>query len=81
MFSKLHNYLLILVVAGVVFVTAGDSFLPKPLNAYSRGTRTSLNSYFVSLFPKKAPKRPSAQREGEVMEFEHRAQPKTPSRP
>lgn len=70
MFAKLHNYVVILGVLTVVFITVGDLFLPKPLNIYSQNSRLVINKYLISLFPKEQPKRPSAQREDEVKQLE-----------
>ncbi len=38
-------------ISFLVFVTVGDRFLPKPLNDASRQTRTSINQFFINMFP------------------------------
>jgi len=38
-------------VLTVIFVAAGDLFLPQPLAKASYQTRNQLNQFFVSLFP------------------------------
>jgi len=78
-FSKFHNLLLVLVVLTVLFVGVGDSFLPQPLSTYSRSSRTAINKYFLSFFPKKQPLRPSGQREDQVKELERKANPHPPT--
>ncbi|GFE71835.1 hypothetical protein [Chroococcus sp. FPU101] len=57
------------------FITAGDLFLPKPFNTYSRNTRNMLNQKILALFPDQNPERPSKEREKEVNEFLKRASP------
>ncbi|NBD34273.1 MAG: hypothetical protein GVY17_15220 [Cyanobacteria bacterium] len=39
-------------VLTVMFVAIGDLFLPQPLATASYRTRSQLNEFFVSLFPK-----------------------------
>ncbi len=38
-------------VLTVIFVAAGDLFLPQPLAGASYQTRNQINQFFVSLFP------------------------------
>lgn len=45
-----------LAILFLLFVALGDKVLPKPLSTASVQTRTSLNNFFVGLFPKKEPK-------------------------
>ncbi|PSF37965.1 hypothetical protein C7H19_08300 [Aphanothece hegewaldii CCALA 016] len=66
----------LLIVGSFFFITVGDRFLPKPLNAYSLQTRQTLNQMILGLFPDKNPERPSKEREKEVNEFLRRASPK-----
>jgi hypothetical protein len=36
----------------LVFISAGDKFLPPPLSNYSLQTRTYINNFLVGFFPK-----------------------------
>jgi hypothetical protein len=55
----------------LIFVGFGDRFLPKPLSNASLQTRTSINQFFVGLFPTWEPKtRPNARTEKAVDELE-----------
>ncbi|BAY12497.1 hypothetical protein [Calothrix sp. NIES-2098] len=40
-----------LILLFLIFVGFGDSFLPKPLSTASLQTRTTINQFFVGLFP------------------------------
>jgi hypothetical protein len=55
----------------LIFVGFGDSFLPKPLSTASLQTRTTINQFFVGLFPSWQPKtRPNARTEKAVEDLE-----------
>ncbi|BAY22138.1 hypothetical protein NIES2100_19010 [Calothrix sp. NIES-2100] len=45
-----------LILLFLIFVGFGDSFLPKPLSTASLHTRTTINQFFVGLFPDWEPK-------------------------
>ena len=45
-----------LVILFLLFVALGDRLLPKPLSTASLQTRTSLNNFFIGLFPQRQPK-------------------------
>ena len=47
------TYLLLLFL---LFVALGDRILPKPLSTASVQARTSLNNFFIGLFPQSRPK-------------------------
>lgn len=60
-----------LILLFLIFVGFGDSFLPKPLSKASLQTRTSINQFFVGLFPSWQPKtRPNARTEKAVDDLE-----------
>lgn len=44
--------LILAVILTVIFIAVGDLFLPQPWANASHQTRTQLNKFFVSLFPK-----------------------------
>ncbi len=60
-------------VLGLIFIGAGDSFLPQPLSNLSRNTRTNFNRILVGLIPNPQIEKPSQQREEQMREFEHEA--------
>ncbi|MDZ8052753.1 MAG: hypothetical protein RMX68_015660 [Aulosira sp. ZfuVER01] len=61
-----------LILLFLIFVGFGDSFLPKPLSTASLHTRTSINQFFVGLFPSWQPRtRPNARTERAVEEIEN----------
>lgn len=60
-----------LVILFLLFVTLGDKFLPKPLSTTSLQTRTSLNKFFIGLFPQWRPKlNPNERTEKELQKEE-----------
>ena len=63
------TYLLILFL---LFVTLGDRILPKPLSTASVQTRTSLNNFFIGLFPQKGPKLNPNERTEKAVEQEEK---------
>lgn len=54
--ARLQSYLSLGIVLFLIFVLAGDRFLPKPLNTASLQTRNQLNHWMVGLFPQWKPK-------------------------
>ncbi|MGK7881189.1 MAG: hypothetical protein AB4060_13970 [Crocosphaera sp.] len=62
----------IILVLGLIFVAAGDSFLPKPLSTVSKNTRTYVNNIFLSFTPDTDFERPSKQREAQVENLDKR---------
>ncbi|MDJ0581346.1 hypothetical protein [Crocosphaera sp.] len=67
----------IILVLGLIFVAAGDSFLPKPLSTVSKNTRTYVNNIFLSFTPDTDFERPSKQREAQVDDLEGKARGKS----
>jgi lipopolysaccharide export LptBFGC system permease protein LptF len=66
----LKPLLTISIILGLIFITIGDQFLPKPLSTYSRNTRASINQKLLSLMPNPKIKRPSAEREKQVEQLQ-----------
>lgn len=62
----------IILVLGLIFVAAGDSFLPKPLSTVSKHTRTQVNKIFLSFTPDTDFEKPSKQRDAQVDDMEER---------
>ncbi|MBW4560629.1 MAG: hypothetical protein KME32_05620 [Mojavia pulchra JT2-VF2] len=61
-----------LILLFLIFVGFGDGFLPKPLSTASLQTRTTINEFFVGLFPSWQPKtRPNARTEKAVDNLEN----------
>lgn len=69
MLGLLKKLVMIGIVGGIIFVGVGDSFLPKPLDTYSRNAREVINAKMIGLMPNPKLKRPSAEREKEVENF------------
>ena len=63
------TYLLLLFL---LFVTLGDRILPKPLSTASVQTRTSLNNFFIGLFPQRVPKLNPNERTEKALEQEEK---------
>jgi len=47
-----HQTLTLTLLLTIIFIAAGDMFLPQPLAATSYRARNELNQFFVSLLPK-----------------------------
>ena len=62
----------IILVLGLIFVAAGDTFLPKPLSTLSKNTRTYVNNIFLSFTPDTDFEKPSKQRDAQVEDMEER---------
>lgn len=67
----------IILVLGLIFVAAGDSFLPKPLSTVSKNTRTYVNNIFLSFTPDTDFEKPSKQREAQVDDLERKVRGKS----
>ncbi len=39
------------IILTIIFISAGDSFLPQPLASASYKTRTQLNEFLIGMFP------------------------------
>lgn len=63
--------LTILILVGMLFVGWGDRLgLPQPIADASTQTRTSINNFFVGLFPSRSPKDPNQRTEDAVKELD-----------
>ncbi|MGL5032279.1 MAG: hypothetical protein ACRC6M_00585 [Microcystaceae cyanobacterium] len=57
------------IISGVIFISLGDRFLPKPLSTYSAIARNTINQKLLGFTPKPNLKKPSADREKQVEDF------------
>lgn len=57
------------IIGGVIFISLGDKFLPKPLNTYSAITRNTINKKLLGFMPDPKLKKPSADREKQAEDF------------
>ena len=60
----------LVLLATIAFIGFGDSFLPKPLNKWSRDSREALNQFISGLAPSWSPKTNPNQRTEDALEKE-----------
>ena len=59
-----------LLLVAIAFIGFGDSFLPKPLNKWSRDSRESINQFISGLAPSWQPKKDPYKRTEDALEQE-----------
>ena len=69
------NIFTLLFLGALLFVSVGDSVLPKPLSQYSRNTRDTISQWLLGLIPHKIFKKPSQKREEQLDKLQRRAAP------
>ena len=67
---RAKSLLTIIAILFLLFISIGDRILPQPLSDASRNTRTQINDFLFSLFPKKELKNPHRRTEETIKQVE-----------
>ncbi len=67
---RAKSLLTIIAILFLLFISIGDRILPRPLGDASRNSRTQINEFLLSLFPKKELKNPHRRTEEIIRQVE-----------